>query len=326
MNNLVKISDIFDLKYGNSLELINLEQCKSTDLSSVPFVSRTEKNNGVSTFVYEVLDIEPNQGHSLSVALGGSVLSTFYQPVPFYTGFHVLVLTPKKDMTVIQMLFYAKCISSNKYKYNYGRQANKTLKDIFVPKSPTFQLIKNLTLYNDKLKVDFSKDSLIKTKINIDFDNWEYFKIIDVFNLEKCKCSNATNLLVEGNEIYYIGAKKKENGIMQKVEYEEELVSKGNCIVFIGDGQGSVGYSTYQPIDFIGSTTLTCGYNENINKYNAMFIVTVLDLERFKYSFGRKYGKNQLEKAIIKLPSKNGKPDFEFMEKYIKTIKYSKTL
>lgn len=326
MNNLVKISDIFDLKYGNSLELINLEQCKSTDLTSIPFVSRTEKNNGVSTFVYEVLDIEPNHGHSLSVALGGSVLSTFYQPIAFYTGFHVLVLTPKKDMTVIEMLFYAKCISSNKYKYNYGRQANKTLKDIFVPKNPSIQLIKNLTSYNEKLKIDFSKDSLIKAKISIDFENWKYFKLIDVFRFEKCKCSNATNLLVEGDEIYYIGAKKKENGIMMKVEYEEELISKGNCIVFIGDGQGSVGYSTYQPIDFIGSTTLTCGYNENINRYNAMFIVTVLDLERFKYSFGRKYGKNQLEKAKIKLPSKNDKPDFEFMEKYIKTIKYSKTL
>ena len=54
---------------------------------------------------------------------------------------------------------------------------------------------------------------------------------------------------------------------MQRVEYVEELISKGNCITFIGDGQGSIGYTTYQPIDFIGSTTLTCGYNYKLNKY-----------------------------------------------------------
>ncbi len=74
------------------------------------------------------------------------------------------------------------------------------------------------------------------------------------------------------------------------MEYVEDLVSKGNCITFIGDGQGSVGFANYQPSDFIGSTTLICGYHPKLNRYNALFLVTVFDLERFKYSFGRKYG------------------------------------
>jgi hypothetical protein len=40
---------------------------------------------------------------------------------------------PKYKMEVFEMLFYANCIRANRYKYNYGRQANKTLKDILVP-------------------------------------------------------------------------------------------------------------------------------------------------------------------------------------------------
>ena len=127
MNKLVKVSDLFTIKYGNSLELINLVQCKSTDKNSVPFVSRTENNNGISAFVEEELDVDKNPVHTLTVAVGGSVLSTFYQPLPFYTGFHVLVLEPQKKISVVEMLFYAKCISANKYKYNYGRQANSVL-------------------------------------------------------------------------------------------------------------------------------------------------------------------------------------------------------
>lgn len=181
-------------------------------------------------------------------------------------------------------------------------------------------------LHLDNNDIQKSNESVEKNILELNTDDWKYFNIKDIFDLEKCKCSNATSLLDNGNDIFYVGAKKTDNGVMQKVEMVENLVSKGNCIVFIGDGQGSVGYSTYQPIDFIGSTTLTCGYNENINKYNGLFIVTVLDLERYKYSFGRKYGKSQLQKAKIKLPSKDEKPDFELMENYIKSLPYSQLI
>lgn len=179
---------------------------------------------------------------------------------------------------------------------------------------------------DSKSRTNLNVNSIRNKSYKLDLENWKYFELKEVFTFEKCKCSNATELLDAGDDIYYIGAKKSDNGIMQKVELVENLVSDGNCIVFIGDGQGSVGYATYQPIDFIGSTTLTCGYNNFLNPYNALFIVTVLDLERFKYSFGRKYGKAQLMKAKIKLPEKNGKPDFEFMKNYIKSLPYSQLI
>ena len=133
MKELVKISDLFDIRYGNSLELVNLFQCANSNTVGIPFVSRTEKNNGVSAFVEPIFDVESNPAHTLSVAVGGSVLSTFYQPEPYYTGFHILVLHPKKTYSKMEMLFYAYCIQLNKYKYNYGRQANRTLKDILIP-------------------------------------------------------------------------------------------------------------------------------------------------------------------------------------------------
>ena len=130
----VRVSDLFNISYGNSLELIKLEQCLPMEEGAIPFVSRTEKNNGISAFVYEQLDIEPNPAHTLSVAVSGSVLSAFYQPLPYYTGFHVLILHPKTKMSTTKMLYYSKLISANKYKYNFGRQANRTLKDILIPK------------------------------------------------------------------------------------------------------------------------------------------------------------------------------------------------
>ena len=153
----------------------------------------------------------------------------------------------------------------------------------------------------------------------LDTSNWKEFKLSNIFSLANCKCSNASEL-EDGNDLYYVGEKKSNNGVIKKVKYDEELVTKGNCIVFICDGQGSIGFNNYMDQDFIGSTTLMVGYNNKLNRYNGLFIVAVLDLERPKFSFGRKR-KKTLGETTIKLPVDcNGKPDFDYMENYMRNL------
>lgn len=172
---------------------------------------------------------------------------------------------------------------------------------------------------------ELSSNFNIQPSENLNISNWKEFKIEKLFTLKTCKCSNASEL-TEGDELFYIGAKKVENGVMKQVLSDEALVSEGNCIIFICDGQGSVGYSNYMESNFIGSTTLTTGYNDNLNKYNGLFIVTVLDLERPKYSFGRKY-KKSLPNTYIKLPVDSfGEPDWLYMENYIRQLPYADKL
>ena len=175
-------------------------------------------------------------------------------------------------------------------------------------------------------------DQIIKNKRKIkdspiNIKNWRWFKVGDIFSIERGKCGSAEKLLEKGDEISYIGAKKEDNGFMYKVVRDEKYITKANCIVFIGDGQGSVGYSTYQEKDFIGSTTLSMGRNGNLNKFNAIFLITLLDKERFKYSFGRKWNGEKLKNTKIKLPvDTNGDPDWQFMEDYIKSLPYSSSI
>ena len=160
--------------------------------------------------------------------------------------------------------------------------------------------------------------------INLTSTNtWKYFKIKDLFPvIQNCKCQVARDL-TDGEDCFYVGAKKDDNGVMKLVSFDKDLITKGNCIVFICDGQGSVGYANYMDVDFIGSTTLTVGYNKHLNKYIGMFLVTVLDLERPKYSFGRKY-RTKLKETEIKLPAtQGGLPDWDYMERYIKSLPYS---
>lgn len=176
----------------------------------------------------------------------------------------------------------------------------------------------------------------------LNVQEWKEFNVVrtkeqpGLLVVEQCKCGCAGDL-EDGNDICYIGAKKSENGVIKKVKFDDSLVSKGNGIMLICDGQGSVGYSNYMKEDFIGSTTTSIGYDDEINQLRAMFIVTCLDLDRYKYSYGRKYRPSML-KAIVKLPvqrnsdgsllidktkkySKKGYlPDWQFMETYIKSL------
>jgi hypothetical protein len=121
-----ELQDIFKLRYGVNLEL----NAMVLDSNGVNFVSRTANNNGVSAKVSAVPGVKPIDAMTLTVAGGGSVLETFLQPEPYYSGRDLYYLTPKMPMNTEQMLFCCVLIRANKYRFNYGRQANKTLKNI----------------------------------------------------------------------------------------------------------------------------------------------------------------------------------------------------
>jgi len=126
-----RIGDLFDVKYGVNLELDDLEICDPSDKEAIAFVSRTESNNGVSAYVKYLPDIKPQPAHILTVAAGGSVLSTFLQNEPFYSG-RDLYLLINNSISDECRLFIKTVIEQNKFRFNYGRQANKHLNDLLL--------------------------------------------------------------------------------------------------------------------------------------------------------------------------------------------------
>ena len=124
------VSDIFDVTYGLNLELNVLER----DPIGINFVSRTEKNNGVSAKVKQSAELSPIPGGTISVAGGGSsVMESCLQLSPYYSGRDVFYLTPKKPLSHELLLYYCVCLKANRFKYNFGRQANSTLEKLPIP-------------------------------------------------------------------------------------------------------------------------------------------------------------------------------------------------
>jgi len=61
-----------------------------------------------------------------------------------------------------------------------------------------------------------------------------------------------------------------------------------------------------------------------LNKFIGLFLQTIINLEQFRYSYGRKFNQIKIRSTKIKLPvNKKGEPDWQFMEDYIKVLPYS---
>ena len=125
-----KLDDLFDVKYGVNLELVNLEETTQDDPEAIRLVSRTENNNGISAYVKKQGFYTPNPANTISVAGGGSVLATFLQTSEYYSGRDIYYLKSKEELSKSILLFITTLIRREKYRFNYGRQANKSLRSL----------------------------------------------------------------------------------------------------------------------------------------------------------------------------------------------------
>ena len=154
---IVKVKDLFDIKYGVNLELNKCE----LDSNGINFVSRTFSNNGVSAKVKKIDGIKPQPPGTITVSGGGSACEAFLQLEEYHSGRDLYVLYPKFEITLEIGVFYAMCIRFNKYRFNYGRQANRTLGDILIPHHKNYTTWLKNSLDHSK-KISNSKLSQIE--------------------------------------------------------------------------------------------------------------------------------------------------------------------
>ena len=122
-----KVDEIFDVVYGINMELNACQTTNSDDPDGIAFVARTSENNGVSAYVKIEDGYDPQPAGIITVAGGGSVLSTFYQHRPFYSGRDLYLLIAKTNISKYAKFFIATVLQTEQYRFNYGRQANKSL-------------------------------------------------------------------------------------------------------------------------------------------------------------------------------------------------------
>ncbi|WP_341201084.1 restriction endonuclease subunit S [Planomicrobium okeanokoites] len=315
---MLKVSDLFYLESGNGLALNKLSKVSN----GISFVSRTSKNNGVSAFVEPLDSISPFPSGLITVALSGnSVLEACVQPFNFYTGYHVMVLTPKENMSLQEKLFYCACIRHNRYKYNFGRQANRTLADLLIPDTipQEFEVVddSNYNNISDSIESD--------TPPPLNKENWQEFKYQDLFEMATGGALLINKAKKNPGNFPLVSATRLNNAIATHTAFPPHY--PGNTLIIIKNGV-NVGQAFYQEQPFSITTDVAVLLPKfELNPFIAMFLISVINKESYRYSYGRKWGKGSFFQSKIKLPATpEGSPDWEFMNKYIQTLSYSKSI
>lgn len=313
---MVELQELFDIQYGTKLDLNKLE----LDENGINFVSRTSKNNGVSARVKEIEGVNTMLPGSISVSLGGTkLLSSFVHDEPFYTAQNVAVLVPKTKMTVQEKLYICLCIEKNRFRYSaFGREANRTIKTILVPD------LSSIPKWAKSVDIDrYSGASrpITNTKIMpLETNKWKEFKYEQLFDIERGRGPRRKDLDGTGTTPF-VTSTDKNNGVtgyttMKPIHADNTIGVNRN---------GSVAEAFYQPIPFCSTEDVHVFKPKfDLNKYIAMFLVTLIKKEKYRYNYGRKWGIERMKNSVVKLPIDDaGEPNWKFMEDYIRSVKYS---
>ena len=314
---MIPVSEIFEVRYGHSLEL-NALRLQS---DGIPFVSRTAKNNGVAARVARIKGLEPLPDGTISVAGGGSVMESFLQPEPYYSGFHLFYLTPIVLMEDAQKLFYCACLRANKYRFNYGRQANRTLPDLLIPSLDDIPRwvneVAEYALKGENAPVDFSPTPLLQPT------QWKTFRYDELFDIERGRGPRIKELTGFGSTPF-ITSIDSNNGLTGYTTMPP--CHKANTITV--NRNGSVAQAFYQPRPFC-STEDVHVFNPKfpLNALRAMFLCALIKQERYRFGYGRKWGIERMNRSEIRLPvNPDDTPNWEWIEGYIKTLSFSAQL
>lgn len=146
---------------------------------------------------------------------------------------------------------------------------------------------------------------------------WGTFKICQLFDIAKGK-----RLIKEDmtkGTTPFVAAISDNNGIRDYIDAKPDFDANKITVNY----NGSVGEAFFQEIPFCASddvNVLTLKQGQ-LTKNSALFVCSVIKANKFRFSYGRKWKLELMEKQLIKLPVKNdGSPDWEGMDAFMASL------
>ena len=309
-----KIGDIFKITKGKRLTKENMIS------GYLNYLGAISENNAVR----EKIQATPlHKGNCITVNYNGSVGEAFYQKEPFWATDDINILDLKDyELTENIGLFICTVIKHNKYRFSYGRKwTMEKMKDsiIYLPSKDGKPDFDYMDKYIQNLNINHIATNNKKNgNMIIDPYSWEWVYLKDIFKINRTDNINY-DLLSNNGETPYVTRTTLNNGVEKFVDSSGYFVNKGNAIIIGGESATAF----YQNDDFLTGNNITLLTNDKLNKYNGLFIVAVLNKEKFKYSYGRAFNTKNIANTKIKLPFKNGQVDWNYMETYIKLLPYA---
>lgn len=355
------LGDLFIIKKGKRLTAADQEDGNNN------YVGAIDSNNGIANHIGQ----EPiHEGNTISLSYNGSVGEAFYQKDPYWATDDVNALYSRYEgFNEAIGLFIATVLRQEKYKFSYGRKwtlenMNTTIIRLPIQSNedgsafvdPTTQYCIEgyvpdwdwMETYIQSLNYKpLSTENKCDHGRSINIDEWEEFRfgnlISGIYKSKSINKDDLTEANSEFNSIRYITRTGDNNGcelLADLATVPQEYIQARNAIT-IGDTTATC---FYQDEEFITGDHMVVVRADWLTKPLGLYIITLLNREQYKYSYGRAFLMDRIKDTVIRLPilrnldgtpmidntkrySSNGyEPDWEWMHNYIKSLPYGDRL
>lgn len=330
-----KIKDLFETFIGsNGLQTPTGSYIPKKDLieSTIPRITVRDTNNGIDSYSESMHKNYRVFNNFISVSFMGSA---FYHPYLASLDMKVHALIPKNiELTKNIGNFLIRSLRNNTKLFSYGNQLSSTdlpRQKILLPiddeNSPNWQFMEAyMKQIEEKLLERYRNYKLLNCN-NLRGGvkhpaKWKEFFIEEVFEIKSGKRLIKADMM-SGN-IPFVGATDCNNGITEFIANKNSSLDKNILGV---NYNGSVVCNFYHPYKAIFSDDVKRLSFRNIvgNKYSFLFAKAVILQQKIKYEYGYKFNGERMKRQKILLPTTvDGKPDYAYMENYMKDLEYKK--
>ena len=297
--------------------------------SKFPIVSACTTNNAIIGYT----DDESKLLNGNCLTIGQQTAFCTYQGNKFVATNNVDVLVPINIILNKNTGLFLCTVINNEIngKFNYGRKLSasravevKINLPITSDGTPDYQFMHD---YIAEREPDYSWATQCiepNAELSLTDREWAEFRVGELFTVTGSKTTSKIELEASGiGKHPYVTTKATNNAVDGLYSIATE---KGNVIVI----ESAVnGYVTYQGMDFSASAHVEKLIPKfEMNKYSGLFIVNMIRvLTNGMYNYGHKFNQKRIKDTIINLPiTPDGTPDYDFMERYIKSLPFSKVL
>lgn len=305
------------------------------DEKSVPYVTRSDSNNGLARFVSpKNYEFGSDDGGCITVGL--DTQTAFYQPHKFVTGQNIQIITGESLNEDVAQFMVPILRQQMTAKFNWGgngatlgRMKRLT---VMLPVTDSGELDyeymaeytrqKCETMLNKYLEYVEERIAEMEHKDipALDEKEWDEFFIGDLFEVSRPKARNKDDY--DFGNTPFVASGALNNGVMKCCDAkQDEQLDAGNCIT-VSPVDGS---TFYQPMDFLGrggaGSSILMLRSDWLNLYLGQFIARTVRQTCSKYTYGHMGNKDSIKRERIMLSiDDSGKPDYEYMEQYAKNM------
>ena len=159
---------------------------------------------------------------------------------------------------------------------------------------------------------------MIKDRISLDDVEWGEFRIKDLFDVKNSTPYHKENLKSTSIGVPYITRTSLNNGLDDIIETNESFKTNKSNSISLGAENADF---FYQEFNYLAGNKMYNISNKNINKSIGLFLVQVFrkSIKGCGFGYGKGLTGTRFKDRVILLPlDNNGKPNWQFMEDYIK--------